>query len=94
MNKLKINNKSKQLLFFCTFLIMIAIIATASVAGAQSDDHEFEGLEDIFVQIAEDIEEIHEDMHKVAFSLRIISYSTLGIFLALLGHMFVMLKKK
>jgi hypothetical protein len=94
MNQLKINTRNKQVLFLFTLLIMTAIIATAGVASAHSGDHEFEGLEDILEHIAEDMEEIHHDMHKVAFSLKVISYSSVGIFVVLLGHLFVMLKKK
>ncbi len=35
-------------------------------------------------QIAEDIEEIHHDMHKVSFALRLSAYSQAGIALILL----------
>ncbi len=45
-------------------------------------------------QATPEIEEIHEDMHKVAFSLRLTALATIGIFVVLLLNFIVGFVKK
>ncbi len=83
-----IYKKSSQFLLAIIILSMFLLFFSGT-AGAQEEGVYLESLE----QMAEDIEDIHLDMHKVTFSLRLISYSTIGIFLALIGQIFVLNKK-
>ncbi len=80
--------KSSHIVLTIVLLSMMLMLLSGT-ASAQEEGVYLEPLE----HIAEDIEEIHEDMHKVAFSLRLISYSSIGIFLVLLGQLFVLSKK-
>ena len=87
MNPIK-NNKLKKFAFIPIALLTIALLFAAfqptPVLANSSPELGMiaESLQEIAEEvehIAEDMEEIHEDMHKVAFSLRLISFATIGI---------------
>ena len=84
-------NKKRLMVVCCTLLLLAVLLGLTGVATAQEMDEDFMG---IMEQIADDIEEIHEDMHKVSFALRLISYSSIGIFFVLLGQAAIVVMKK
>ncbi len=84
-------NRKKVMVIFCTLMLLAVLFGASGVTAAQEMDAEFMEIVD---RIAEDIEEIHEDMHKVVFHLRLISYAGVGIFLALLAQAIIMTKQK
>ncbi len=49
---------------------------------------------DVLEHIADDIEEIHEDMHKVVYFLRLMAYSSMVMALSLVGLVAVTAIKK
>ncbi len=86
-----ITNRKKLMVVLCALMLLAVLLGASGVAVAQEMDPEFMG---IMEQIADDIEEIHEDMHKVSFALRLIAYSSVGIFFVLLGQAVIMVIKK
>lgn len=86
-----ITNRKKLMVVCCTLLLLAVLLGATGMAAAQEMDEEFMG---IMEQITDDIEEIHHDMHKVSFALRLISYSSIGVFFVLLGQAAIMVMKK
>ncbi len=73
------------------FMVFMFIVVFSLAAGAvvTADDAAAASAAEVQLlgymeQIAEDIEEIHHDMHKVAFALRLSAYSQGGIAVILL----------
>ncbi len=73
---------AKKTKFFLILSITLAVIVICQmlfvpVSGASLA--ESEEFMEYMEQIAEDIEEIHGDMHKVAYNLKLISYSAIAM---------------
>ncbi len=87
MYPININKRRKFSFIAITLLTMALLFAAVKPTPVLADSPPelgmiAESLQEIaeeMEQVADDIEEIHEDMHKVAFSLRLISFATIGI---------------
>lgn len=91
---IKISGWKKNTLtaFAIIALLLVLQLAFSPAAYASlADSAEFMGyMEDI----AEDIEEIHEDMHVVAYNVRLLAYSNIAIALFLLIGLIGVFRKK
>ena len=75
---------SKRLMvLMCVFVFMTAALSIAAADEVLASEAEIQLL-GFMEQIAEDIEEIHHDMHTVAFALRLSAYSQAAIAVILL----------
>lgn len=73
------------------FLVTGQVFFSSPVNANLAESEEFMGyMEDI----ADDIEEIHEDMHVVAYNLRLLAYSNIAIGALLLIGLIGLMKKK
>ncbi len=80
MNTICLSKKLPVILVMAVLLFLMMSVS-AEDAVSLSSNPEFLGFME---QIAEDMEEIHHDMHKVAFSLRLSAVSQVGIAIILL----------
>lgn len=78
-------------LFMLLAAVTVLAITVSTPGSAYSQSFDKEHLE-IMEHISEDLEEIHEDMHKVAFSMKLVSWSAIGILIALFFQSVLMLK--
>lgn len=69
-------NKKAVASVLLAVLILFVLISTASAYGSITGDAEFM---EIMEEIGHDLEHIHEDMHTVAFAMRVIALSTAAI---------------
>jgi hypothetical protein len=75
-------------------LIMFVFIPAASAHGDITGDADFM---EIMEEIGHDLEHIHEDMHTVAFAMRVIAFSTAaiaGLMFLILVVLFMSYRKK
>ncbi len=72
------NNKNVMMIIGIVLaaLILFVFIPAASANGDITGDADFM---EIMEEIGHDLEHIHEDMHTVAFAMRIIAFSTAAI---------------
>ncbi len=75
-------------------LILFVFIPAASAHGDITGDEDFMEIMD---GIGHDLEDIHEDMHTVAFAMRVIAFSTAaiaGLLFLILVVLFMSYRKK
>ncbi len=87
------NIMNKKLLVAIVLAALI-LFTIAPVAGAHSEITGDADFMEIMEEIGHDLEHIHEDMHTVAFSMKIISYSTVAIAVLMLVAVIMINRKK
>lgn len=90
----KLIGQKKQALKVVTVITLLLVLqlAFSPIANANlADSDEFMGYME---GIAEDLEEIHEDMHVVAYNIRLLAYSNIAIALFLLIGLIGIYRKK
>ena len=84
------SRKKRALMMF----LPLAVLVFSSLLFTSPNIAEAAEYLDVLEHIAEDIEEIHEDMHKVVYFLRLMSYSSIVMALSLVALVVVVATKK
>jgi len=96
-------DRSRPLVVAVFAVLALGLIATLAlpVAVQAQEPQELEAIAESLEaiageveHIAEDMEHIHEDMHTVAFSLRLMSFASVGIFVVVLLNLAAPLLKR